>query len=223
MQTGLDGARASDSLACCLGVLLGSFHPKITSVVLSSAYWQVASFVAATLLVFYWFQRSLKRQGILSKLQTKSPAIQVVFASLMGVLPGCGGAIIVMTNSLIRSALAPSSPCLQPRWEMLHLLIATQPAAAVIVPFLPSQWRCLWLNRNQIHPADFMAPAPTTVPAKRMIRGQQWSGTLGNTSSYPPPSSLYSRFQMDGPNSTQQGVTTLVGTHLRSSRCCCGL
>ena len=120
----------------CLLVLVGLPSTRtITSLVLSSAYWQVASFVAATLLVFYWFQRSLKRQGILSKLQTKNPAIQVVFASLMGVLPGCGGAIIVMTQ-FVKGQIgfgAVVSVLTATMGDAAFLLIATQPAAAVIV------------------------------------------------------------------------------------------
>ncbi len=208
----------------CLLVLVGlPSTRKITSVVLSSAYWQIASFVAATLLVFYWFQRSLKRQGILSKLQTKNPTIQVVFASLMGVLPGCGGAIIVMTQ-FVKGQIgfgAVVSVLTATMGDAAFLLIATQPAAAVIVLGL-----CLasgvvsGLIVNQIHPADFMAPAPTTVPEQTNDQGtttRQWSGTFWKYLLLPTTViALFIAFQMDVDQifGLKQGVTTLVGALL---------
>jgi len=64
---------------------------------LSDAFFQVSVFVAATLLIYYYAIERLP-QLELSYLSAKSPALEVFFAALLGALPGCGGAIIVVTQ-----------------------------------------------------------------------------------------------------------------------------
>jgi hypothetical protein len=70
----------------------------ITINVLSDAFWQVSAYVAASLTLYHYlaslftrYQWSTIRQGTNSK-------YQIIFASLMGAMPGCGGAIIVITQ-----------------------------------------------------------------------------------------------------------------------------
>ncbi|XQF91904.1 putative manganese transporter [Pseudoalteromonas espejiana] len=60
-------------------------------------FFQVSVFVAATLLIYYYAIEHLP-QLELSYLSAKSPALEVMFASVLGALPGCGGAIIVVTQ-----------------------------------------------------------------------------------------------------------------------------
>ena len=63
---------------------------------LSEAYLQVSVFVAATLAIFYGLERALGLDT--ERLLARIGAWQVPAAALMGALPGCGGAIMVMTQ-----------------------------------------------------------------------------------------------------------------------------
>ncbi|MCH2057822.1 MAG: putative manganese transporter [Thalassotalea sp.] len=65
--------------------------------VLSDAFWQVAVFVAITLTVYHLFADKISRLYTNSRGEI-SPFKQVATASAMGMLPGCGGAIIVITQ-----------------------------------------------------------------------------------------------------------------------------
>jgi hypothetical protein len=63
---------------------------------IAEAYIQVSSFVAATLFLFYGAEKFAKID--LEKLLANAEGGQVVYAALLGALPGCGGAIIVVTQ-----------------------------------------------------------------------------------------------------------------------------
>ena len=83
-------------------LLLGAFllaSPELRPVVLGAiqdAYLAVTVFVAATLASFYFIERGL---GVdLGKKMEKAGLWQAPIASFLGALPGCGGAIIVVTQ-----------------------------------------------------------------------------------------------------------------------------
>ena len=63
---------------------------------LADAYIQVTSFVAATLFLFYAAERITGIDA--EKLLAESRSSQVAMAAFLGALPGCGGAIIVITQ-----------------------------------------------------------------------------------------------------------------------------
>ncbi len=68
---------------------------EVTRTSLFDAYIQVTVFVAATLLLFFSLEHFYKIDiGILMK---KGDTWQVPMASLLGALPGCGGAVVVIT------------------------------------------------------------------------------------------------------------------------------
>ena len=68
---------------------------EVTRTSLFDAYIQVTVFVAATLLLFFSLEHFYKMDiGILMK---KGDMWQVPMASLLGALPGCGGAVVVIT------------------------------------------------------------------------------------------------------------------------------
>ena len=68
---------------------------EVTRTSLFDAYIQVTVFVAATLLLFFSLEHFYKMDiGILMK---KGDIWQVPLASLLGALPGCGGAVVVIT------------------------------------------------------------------------------------------------------------------------------
>lgn len=80
----------------CL-LLIQAQTREITVKVLSDAFWQVAVFVAMTLTLYHLFADKISYLYTNARGETK-PFREIVTASLMGVLPGCGGAIVVITQ-----------------------------------------------------------------------------------------------------------------------------
>ncbi|MGI9305810.1 MAG: putative manganese transporter [Gammaproteobacteria bacterium] len=81
-------------------------YPPARGVVLqalSEAYFQVSVFVAATLFGMFLVERMMRRdlRAVLQKHENK----QVLFAAVCGAIPGCGGAIFVVTQ-YIRGAMS---------------------------------------------------------------------------------------------------------------------
>ncbi|QPB83297.1 hypothetical protein CWC22_009960 [Pseudoalteromonas rubra] len=83
-------------LLVCLAIL---FEPlrELTIATLADAFFQVSVFVAGTLAIYYFLVDRLP-QLELSYLKAKSPALEISMAAVLGALPGCGGAIIVVTQ-----------------------------------------------------------------------------------------------------------------------------
>ena len=87
---------------CLLGFLILSFtlqtneYGTIVRNILIDAYLQVSVFVGFTLFIILGFD-SLTSFNI-SNFLSKTKRIHVVIASLLGALPGCGGAIIIVTQ-----------------------------------------------------------------------------------------------------------------------------
>ena len=86
-------------LAVLLVLVIYSLFPgklgEITRLSLFDAYIQVTVFVAATLLIFFSLEHFFRIDvGILMK---KGDIWQVPMASFLGALPGCGGAVVVIT------------------------------------------------------------------------------------------------------------------------------
>lgn len=63
---------------------------------ISEAYLQVSVFVAATLAVIYGLERLFRIDT--ADLLARHPRVQVPVAAFLGALPGCGGAIVVVTQ-----------------------------------------------------------------------------------------------------------------------------
>ncbi len=105
--------------------LLMSGPPGLREVVietLSEAYIAVSSFVAATLALFF-FLESVFKINIEDKME-KAEKWQVFFSALIGALPGCGGAIIIVTQ-YARGKLSFGS--------LVAVLIATMGDAAFLL------------------------------------------------------------------------------------------
>ena len=82
-----------------LGLLLFPETRGILISILADAFWQVSTYVAGILSLFLLLSEQFrKRSGALKKTLLPSPILQVVFSSFMGSLPGCGGAIVVITQ-----------------------------------------------------------------------------------------------------------------------------
>tara|TARA_B100000674_G_scaffold142895_1_gene112589 strand:- start:312 stop:770 length:459 start_codon:yes stop_codon:yes gene_type:complete len=88
----------------CIPVLLGGWAVEVLSgdlaevffTAISDAYLQVSAFVAATFLLFYGIERLFKADA--AALLQEATFWQVPIAAGLGALPGCGGAVIVMTQ-----------------------------------------------------------------------------------------------------------------------------
>ena len=63
---------------------------------IADAYINVTSFVAGTLLIFFFLEKFFNID--LNKLLSNRPKLEIFVSSALGSLPGCGGAIIVLTQ-----------------------------------------------------------------------------------------------------------------------------
>ncbi len=100
---------------------------------LSSAYISVSTFVALTLALFYALEHILKLDT--NHLLNKYPRWHIPIAALMGALPGCGGAIIVVTQYVsgrlgFGSMVAVLTSTMG---DAAFLLIAREPKTALLV------------------------------------------------------------------------------------------
>ncbi len=103
---------------------------------ISDAYIAVSSFVAATFLIFYSIEKYLKFDiGVFLKNNQK---LEVIGSSFLGALPGCGGAIIILTQ-YIRGKISFGSvvaTLTATMGDAAFLLIAKKPAIGVLVLFI---------------------------------------------------------------------------------------
>ena len=80
-------------------IALSFWTTELADIVFTSiadAYLQVSTFVAATFLVFYSIEKTLKIDA--TEMLRRETVWQVPIAAGLGALPGCGGAIIVITQ-----------------------------------------------------------------------------------------------------------------------------
>ncbi len=98
-------------------------------------YTAVAVFVFATLFLFYWIETRYKRNIVEEIAKRKNS--QVFFSALLGMTPGCGGAILVVTGYAAGrlSFGALTATLTATMGDAAFLLIAEKPlAAAVVLP-----------------------------------------------------------------------------------------
>jgi len=132
---------------------------EMTINVLADAFWQVSAFVALTLALYH---------GLGSKLLSKvdvgpnsSSFRQVTIASALGSMPGCGGAIIVITQYVQGSYSfgAVVSVLTATMGDAAFLLLAVKPEmGAIVVATTFFIGICSGLLVNRIHKQDFMRP-----------------------------------------------------------------
>ncbi len=121
---------------CLLGLIFSFGHlGELTRELITDAFVQVSSFVAATLLLFYGAER-IFGFNIAQSLKNAKLA-QVPLAALLGATPGCGGAVVVVAayssgHVTLGSVTATLTATMG---DAAFLLIATRPdAAAVVLP-----------------------------------------------------------------------------------------
>ena len=107
----------------------------LTVTVLSDAFWQVAAYVAATLTLYHIIASKMNQQSKLKSLLDSHSRYQVVFAALMGALPGCGGAIVVITQ-YVRGQLsfgAVVAVLTATMGDAAFLLLAAEPSTGLLM------------------------------------------------------------------------------------------
>lgn len=136
---------------------------KIVQKSISDAYIQVSTFVAATLIIFYSLEKYF--QFDLSKSIANRPYFEIIVASFLGALPGCGGAIMVITQ-YTRGKLSFGSvmaTLTATMGDAAFLLIAKQPLTGlmmIIVGFIVGVISGIIVNK--IHGHDFMRDKSST-------------------------------------------------------------
>lgn len=132
----------------------------LTRGLMTDAYVQVSSFVAATLLLFYGAERVFRFD--IGDVLRNAKGAQVPIAALLGATPGCGGAVVVVAayssgNVGFGAVVAALTATMG---DAAFLLIATRPdAAAVVLPMsfgigILSGWLIDWLVRTEFRAPD---------------------------------------------------------------------
>lgn len=120
-------------------ILLLVFRPDGREAVfgaLADAYIAVSSFVALTLAIFYLLEN--KFQFDTGAWLKKNQKLQVPIAAFLGALPGCGGAIMVVTQ-FVRGRIsfgAIVATLTSTMGDAAFLLIAQEPATGLLVSFV---------------------------------------------------------------------------------------
>ena len=166
--------------------------PELRQIVftsISEAYLQVTVFVAATLALVYFFEQAFGFD--LALVMGRSKYWQSPIAAFLGALPGCGGAIIVVTNytrghvsfgGVVAVLIATMG-------DAAFLLIAREPTTGLMIMAMGlvigtiSGWAV-----DAIHGPDFMRPDANNnapAPACANIEGHDktpWEGMIKFTS-----------------------------------------
>ncbi|SON48283.1 putative manganese transporter [Vibrio tapetis] len=139
---------------------------EVTVATLSDAFWAVSSYVAFTLVIYHYLSLWINKNNPVTKLYNGSRTYQVLFASLLGALPGCGGAIVVTTQFISgRVGFGAIVAVLTSTMgDAAFLLLASQPstglgviAIGIVVGFVSG------LIVNKIHKDDFLRPEIKSV------------------------------------------------------------
>ena len=159
--------------------LLNHQFGEIVIASIADAYIQVTSFVAATLFLFYGIERLFKID--ITKKLSESGNFQVFFAALLGALPGCGGAIIVVTRYVsgslsFGSVLATLTATMG---DAAFLLIAKEPTTGLFIMGLG-----LFVGTitgyavDKIHGKDFLRPKTSPNPPVDNSHASRQSNSL---------------------------------------------
>lgn len=153
-------------------VPLGDFSAIIRTA-LADAYVQVTSFVALTLIIFHNLERHERLNP--AQMMQRHQKWQVVIAALAGALPGCGGAIIIITQFVLGrigfgSLVAVLTSTMG---DAAFLLIAREPQTAVLVLSLSVVVGIIsGYTVEKIHGRYFLRNIRTHWPDFRTLCGQ---------------------------------------------------
>lgn len=143
----------------CVAVMVDPAALGVVIDAISEAYLQVSTFVAATLLVFFSLEKLFKFD--LTEALAGAGRWQVPLAAALGALPGCGGAIIVVTryvsgNLSFGSVLATLTATMG---DAAFLLLAKEPVTGLFIIVLGfSVGVVSGLFTDWVHGPGFMRP-----------------------------------------------------------------
>ncbi|MGR5285320.1 putative manganese transporter [Vibrio maritimus] len=144
-------------------LLITSATRDVTMNALADAFWAVSTYVAFTLVIYHQVARMMSSQHRMVALYHQSPTYQVLISSMLGALPGCGGAIIVTTQFVagrvgFGSVVAVLTATMG---DAAFLLIASQPSIGLGMMVLGVVVGAITgLIVNRIHADDFLRPNP---------------------------------------------------------------
>ena len=145
--------------------LLDGAFAQVIIATIADAYLQVTTFVAATLLLFYGLDRLFGISAV--KMLERSGVWQVPVAAALGALPGCGGAIIVVTNYVsgrlsFGAVLATLTATMG---DAAFLLIAKEPTTGLMMMAIGLVVGTIsGFVVDKIHGRDFLRPDPKAEP-----------------------------------------------------------
>jgi hypothetical protein len=148
---------------------------EIATQAMADAYLQVSVFVAVTLAIFYGAESVLKVD--LGALMARQLRWQPAIAAFLGALPGCGGAIVVVTQFTrgYASFGALISVLVATMGDAAFLLIARDPATAATVlsvSFVAGTLSGMivdWLHGRDFLRQDESAAAPATPSLRSLV------------------------------------------------------
>ncbi len=128
---------------------------------LSDAYWAVSCYVAFTLVFYHSIKNRVSQGNPLFVHYHHSRHYQVLVASLLGALPGCGGAIVI-TSQFVAGKVGFGSVVAvltATMGDAAFLLLASEPDTGIALIVLGIVVGCLsgWLT-NLFHHDDFLRP-----------------------------------------------------------------
>ncbi|NOJ22547.1 putative manganese transporter [Vibrio coralliilyticus] len=149
-----------------LALVLSETTREVTVSTLSDAFWAVSAYVAFTLVIYHYVSLWMNKESKLVNLYQSSRGYQVFFASLLGALPGCGGAIIVTTQFVSgRVGFGAIVAVLTSTMgDAAFLLLASKPDIGLAVVALGVVVGSVsgWVV-NAIHQDDFLRPTVKSV------------------------------------------------------------
>ncbi len=124
---------------CLMLLSLAAPNHELQAVVraaMGDAYVQVSSFVCMTLALYYGLERHFRVDT--AHLLKRHPKWQIPIAAIIGALPGCGGAIIVITQYVLgRIGFGSMVAVLTATMgDAAFLLLAQEPATALLVTMI---------------------------------------------------------------------------------------
>ena len=161
--------------ALIAGLAMATTNSELGDIIFASvadAYLQVSTFVAGTFMIFYGIEKFLKIDATAAL--RRNTIWQVPVAAALGALPGCGGAIIVVTQYVtgrlsFGSVVAVLTATMG---DAAFLLIAQEPLTglAIIVMGFVVGTLSGWVI-NAIHGGDFLRGLVKTPDAPTILRG----------------------------------------------------
>ncbi|MBU2897875.1 putative manganese transporter [Vibrio hepatarius] len=147
--------------ATLIALILNESSRSLTVTTLSDAFWAVSAYVAFTLAIYHYLSLWMNKDNKIVNLYKSSRHCQVLFASLLGALPGCGGAIIVTTQFVSgRVGFGAIVAVLTSTMgDAAFLLLASKPDIGILVVAIGIVIGCItgWAV-NAIHPDSFLRP-----------------------------------------------------------------